>query len=51
METSRDLAVALAQFALVGELEKKYERESEKLGDMVFALTDKDFNSYMIRTK
>ena len=44
---TKDLAAALAQFALVGELEKKYEREADKSSDMVAALSEDDFREYM----
>jgi hypothetical protein len=47
MAMSKALAATLAQSALLGEIEKKHEREVDKLSDMVVALTDEDFREYM----
>lgn len=44
---TKDLARALAQSALVGELEKKHEVAADQLCDMVAALTDAEFREYM----
>lgn len=47
---SKHLRDALAQFTLLGELEKKHDAAAELLSEMVYHLDAPDFEEYMKRT-